>query len=46
MVTISVRDLATTQSALQHGGFSTARLREGIAIPAAEAMNCTIAFVQ
>jgi glyoxalase-like protein len=46
MVTIRVRDLAATQRALQHGGFSAARLRAGIAVPAAEAMNCTIAFVQ
>jgi len=46
MVTIRVRDLAATQRALQHGGFSAALLRAGIAVPAAEAMNCTIAFVQ
>ena len=46
MVTIRVHDLATAQSALQYGGFSMSRLRQGIAVPAAEAMNCTIAFVQ
>jgi hypothetical protein len=46
MVTVKVRDLATTQRALEHGGFAAARLRAGIAVPAAEAMNCTIAFVQ
>ena len=46
MVTIKVRDLAAARRALQRGGFSVARLREGIAVPAAEAMNCTIAFVQ
>lgn len=46
MVSIRVRDLAVAERALQDGGFTTARLHEGIAIPAAEAMNCTIAFVQ
>ncbi len=46
MVTIRVRDLAAAQRALHDGGFSTRQLREGIAIPAAEAMNCTVAFVQ
>jgi len=46
MVTIKVRDLAATKSALQRGGFSVAALREGIAVAAAEAMNCTIAFAQ
>ena len=46
MVTIRVGDLAATQRALEHGGFSVTPLREGIAVPAAEAMNCTIAFVR
>ena len=46
MVTIMVRDLAAARRALQRGGFSAAPLRGGIAVPAAEAMNCTVAFVQ
>jgi len=44
MVTIKVRDLARAQSALQRGGFSIGRLGEGVAVPASEAMNCTIVF--
>ena len=46
MVTIRVRDLEATRGALQRGGFSVSQLRDGIAVPAAEAMNCTIAFVK
>jgi hypothetical protein len=34
MVTIRVRDLAATERALQHGGFSARELRAGIAVPA------------
>ena len=46
MVTVKLRDLATEQAALQSGGFSTAQLLDGIVVPASEAMNCTIAFVE
>lgn len=44
MVTIKVRDLSVAEEVLRRGGFSVARLDEGIAVPACEAMNCTIAF--
>ena len=46
MATLRVRDLAVTQRVLQEGGFAVAPLREAIAVPASEAMNCTIAFVR
>ena len=44
MLTIKVRSLATATDVLRRGRFSKARLGKRIAIPASEAMNCTIAF--
>ncbi len=44
MLTIRVSDLATAAAVLRRGGFSPAAIGDRIAIPAIEAMNCTIAF--
>lgn len=46
MVTVRVSDLAATQRELHQGGFTLAPLGNGIAVAAAETMNCTIAFSQ
>ncbi|MFM9882930.1 MAG: VOC family protein [Burkholderiales bacterium] len=44
MLTITVRSLTTAADVLRRGGFSTVQIGKRIAIPASEAMNCTIAF--
>lgn len=45
MVTVAVDGLAQTKAILDEGGFTTRVLDERtIAVPASEAMNCTIAF--
>jgi hypothetical protein len=44
MVTIRVRDLATTRSVLQRGGFLSTQFGDRLVVPASGAMNCTIAF--
>ncbi len=44
MLTIKVRNLAAASDVLRQGGFSTVRLGKRIAIPASEAMGCTIGF--
>jgi Glyoxalase-like domain len=50
MLTIKVRDLHHTASILRAGGFSPVRLTSSagtsVAVPASEAMDCTIAFVE
>lgn len=45
MVTIRVRDLDAAREVLRRGGFYVADLGKGFAVPASEAMNCTVAFV-
>ncbi len=45
MVTIKVRDLATTRRVLERGGFMPAKLGERLVVPASEAMNCTIGLL-
>jgi hypothetical protein len=44
MVTIRVRDITSAQDVLQRGGFSFEQRGDRLIVPAAEAMNCTIAF--
>jgi Glyoxalase-like domain len=50
MLTIKVHDLNHTERVVREGGFATTRLAseagQCIAIPANEAMHCTIAFVE
>ena len=44
MLTIKVRDIAGTRDTLHRNGISMTQLGDRIVIPAAIAMNCTIAF--
>lgn len=46
MLTIKVRDIAGTRDMLHRSGVSMARLGKHLIVPAAQAMNCTIAFAE